>query len=165
MRFIQYISCCLFLPLLLACNNAKENGTRQGPITTPMAKDSLEKTSSPDGQNSLVGTWKLQLDVFDDNQNQVMEEEERKKGFKNNYVLQLKADGSCRLQQTYDGRYEVKTEKGKQMLYVYRKKLEGHETKDPVPDIYEIKSVKGDELILMPLVAGFASDFWIFKKA
>lgn len=119
--------------------------------------------SAPAADKNVVGTWNLVLEVPDLNENKIMEEGERQKGFKNKYILELKANGTCRIQKAYNGKYELKKEKGKDMLYVYRERTPD-EKKDPVPDIYEIKSLKQDEMIVLQWVAGFSSNFWIFKK-
>lgn len=119
---------------------------------------------SPVTDNDIVGTWKLRLEVFDDNGNRIPDEEEMKKGYGNNYMLQLNADGTCRIQQVYTGRYETITEDGRKMLKVYRKRIEGEEDKDPIPDIYQIISVKKDELVLQINDAGGPGSFWFFKR-
>jgi len=50
------------------------------------------------------------------------------------------------------------------MLYVYRKKVEKEEDKDPPPDIFQITSLKKDELVLQIIEAGEPSSFWFFKR-
>jgi hypothetical protein len=50
------------------------------------------------------------------------------------------------------------------MLYVYRKKVEGEEDKDPPPDIFQITSVRKDELVLQIIMSGKPSSFWLFKR-
>jgi hypothetical protein len=64
----------------------------------------------------------------------------------------------------FTGRYEKKTENGRDMLYVYRKKVEGEEDKDPPPDIFQITSVRKDELVLQIIMSGKPSSFWLFKR-
>ena len=106
----------------------------------------------------------MRVEVFDDNSNRVPDEEEIKKAYSNNYMLQLNADGSCKIQQVFTGRYEKKIENGKEMLYVYRKRIEQEEDKDPPPDIFQIISLKKDELVLLIIDAAGSSAFWYFKR-
>ena len=106
----------------------------------------------------------MYLDAFDKNDNEVLDEDERKTAITNNYVLQLNANGTCRIQGFYNGTYKVKEEGGKKILEVQRKKIEGEETEDPIPDIYHIKSLTKDEMILLTTEAGFTVTFWIFKR-
>jgi hypothetical protein len=134
-----------------AKNESTENKESQPISSTSMADD-------------IVGTWKLRLEVFDDNSNRVPDEAEMKKGYANNYMFQFNADGTCRIQQMFTGRYEKKTENGRPMLYVYRKRVEKEEDKDPPPDIFQITSLKKDELVLQIIEAGDPSSFWFFKR-
>lgn len=129
-----------------------------------LVKNVLPVGVPPAPDEDIVGIWKLNLDCFDHNGNRVLDDDELKKGIPNNYILQLNADGTCKLQQVFSGRYEIKTENGRKMLRVYRKKVEGEEDKDPLPDVYEIKSVKKDELILLVIDAMGPTSFWIFKR-
>jgi hypothetical protein len=62
----------------------------------------------------------------------------------------------------YKGRYEVKTEGDKKMLYVYRNRIVGAEEKDPPPDIYRITSMSKNELVLLEDIGNRA--FWIFER-
>ena len=79
-------------------------------------------------------------------------------------MLQLNADGTCRIQQIYTGRYEKVTENGREMLKVYRKRIEAEEKQDPLPDVYQITSVKKDELVLQNILAGEPTAFWFFNR-
>lgn len=149
--------------LLIACNNnkiAQESTATKTELQPEVASNAETNQTSGDG---IVGNWKLRLEVFDDNGNRVPDEEEMKKGYDKNYALQLNADGSCRMQQMFMGRYEKVTENGREMLKVYRKKMEGDEG-EPAPDIYQITSVKKDELVLQIIIAGEPSSFWFFKR-
>lgn len=150
--------------LLANCGEKKDATTKEEIASNATVKSEDPTPVSASGSNSLVGTWKLRLEVFDDNSNRVPDEEELKKGYANNYMLQLNADGSCRIQQVFTGRYEKKVEDGRDMLYVYRKKVEGEEDKDPIPDIFQITSLKKDELVLQIIDAAGPSSFWFFKR-
>jgi hypothetical protein len=151
--------------LLINCGNNRtaSNETHISNNSTTEKKEKLANTAASTG-DGIVGTWKLRLEVFDDNGNRVPDEAEMKKGYSNNYLLQLNADGTCRIQQVFTGRYEKTTENGRNMLKVYRKKVEGEEDQDPLPDIYQITSLKKDELVLQIIEAGEPSSFWFFKR-
>jgi hypothetical protein len=149
---------------LFSCSDNKSS-SEKAPTDKNIETAALTPTNNESGSNKgLTGTWKLQLEVFDDNGNRIPDEEEMKKGFGNNYIFQFNADGSCRIQQIFTGRYEKKVEDGRDMLYVYRKKVEGEEDEDPPPDIYQITSLKKDELVLQMLIIGDPSSFWFFKR-
>lgn len=150
--------------LLTNCDEKKDASTQKEIATNSEVKSQEPAPVSGVAGNDIVGTWKLSIEVFDDNGNRVPDEEEMKKGYGNNYQLQLNADGTCRIQQVFTGRYEKKIEDGRNMLYVYRKKVEGEEDKDPIPDIYQITSLKKDELVLQIIDAGGPSSFWFFKR-
>jgi hypothetical protein len=64
----------------------------------------------------------------------------------------------------FTGRYEKKTENGRPMLYVYRKSVEKEEDKDPPPDIFQVTSLKKDELVLQIITLGEPSSFWFFNR-
>ena len=150
--------------LLTNCGEKKDASTNKEIANNSEVKSQEPAHASAVAGNDLVGTWKLRLEVFDDNSNRIPDEEEMKKGYSNNYMLQLNADGTCRIQQVFTGRYEKKIEDGRDMLYVYRKKIEGEEDKDPIPDIYQITSQKKDELVLQIIDAAGPSSFWFFKR-
>ena len=120
------------------------------------------ETNQPPG-DGITGYWKLTLEAYDDNGNKVLDEAERKKGIKNRYTFRFNADGSCKIQESFAGRYEVKTEGGKQMLYVYRKRVVGEEDKDPVPDVYRIISLGKTEMVLLENEGNLT--FWVFERA
>lgn len=147
------------------CGENKTTATEQPTINnTTIENKKVQTNPSTSSGNGITGTWKLRLEVFDDNGNRVPDEEEMKKGYGNNYMLQLNADGTCRIQQMFTGRYEKVNENGRDMLKVYRKRVEGEEDKDPLPDIYQLTSVKKDELVLQIVEAGEPSSFWFFQR-
>ena len=150
---------------LTNCGNNKAAITEQS-IANNTATEIKETqpTSPTQSGDDMVGTWKLRLEVFDDNSNRVPDEAEMKKGYGNNYMFQFNADGTCRIQQMFTGRYEKKTENGRPMLYVYRKRIEKEEDKDPPPDIFQVTSLKKDELVLQIITLGEPSSFWFFKR-
>jgi len=123
---------------------------------------SKSETIQASGED-ITGYWKLKLEAYDDNRNKTLDEAERKKGFKNRYSFRFNADGSCQIVETYKGRYEVKTESGNKMLYVYRRRVQGVEDQDPPPDVYRIISINKNELVLLEDLGNLA--FWVFERA
>ena len=148
--------------LLISCNNDKAQETKVAdePKKSEVASTTEPNQSSGDG---ITGFWKLTLEAYDDNGNKILDEAERKKGIKNNYTYRFKADGTCRIQEFYNGRYEIKTEGGKKVLYVYRARVVGEEDKDPVPDVYLITSMTKDEMVLLEKIGDLT--FWVFGRA
>lgn len=152
---------CAFVSLI-SCNNSN---TAESKIADPQKQ--TEVASNPaSGESSgegIAGYWKLTLEAYDENGNKVLDDAERKKGIKNNYSFRFNADGSCRIQETFKGSYEVKTEGGKKMLYVHRERVVGEEDKDPVPDVYQIISMNKTEMVLLENIGDLT--FWVFGRA
>ena len=125
-------------------------------------------------ENSIVGTWKLTMEAYDDNYNKILDDDERKMGMKNsapqslhNYQMQFNANGTCKIEGRYKGTYKLTDEAGKKILTV---QLEAHEgvNKRQIPASqhrYQIKSITGSELLLLAEVSGVTYTFWLFKKA
>ena len=147
--------------LLIACNNkaAQESSPAKSEQKPEVAANTQANQSSGD---DIVGNWKLKLEAYDNNENKVLDEDEKKKGIKNNYSFRFNADGSCQIQQMFKGRYEVKTESDKKMLYVYRNRVVGEEEKDPPPDVYRIISMNKNEMVLLENEGNLT--FWIFER-
>lgn len=160
MKFLLTI--CNAFVLMIACSNNKATSeatvaeTKQHPGVAP-----VRATEQPPG-DGIAGTWKLRLECYDDNGNKIPDDTEKKKGIKNNYVFRFNTDGSCLIQQVYKGRYEVKTESDKKMLYVYRNRIVNEEEKDPPPDVYRITSMSKNELVLLETLGDLT--FWIFER-
>ena len=150
--------------ILISCGDDKTSASQSQLTKNSSSEQSGSPAEASASGNGIVGTWKMYLDAFDKNDNEVLDEDERKTAITNNYVLQLNANGTCRIQGFYNGTYKVKEEGGKKILEVQRKKIEGEETEDPIPDIYHIKSLTKDEMILLTTEAGFTVTFWIFKR-
>ena len=154
----------LFVFFIAGCAGNKASSDEKQLTAATVINSEEQKATVPIQDNGIVGTWKLRLEVFDDNSNRVPDEAEMKKGYGNNYIFQFNADGSCRIQQIYKGRYEKITEDGRPMLKVYRQRIAPEEEKDPPPDIYQITSVKKDELVLLNILMGDPTSFWFFKR-
>jgi hypothetical protein len=158
------------LPLLLFAFLAGCGSNTAVKTDTETSKEESNSVSSPAATNTasaspqgegLVGYWKLSLEAYDDNSNGKLDEEERKKGISNRYSFRFNADGTCQIMDMFKGRYERKTEKGKDMLYVYRNRIASEETKDPPPDIYVITSFSKNEMVLLHEMDYV---FWVFNR-
>ena len=88
-----------------------DEGVRGGSQIFPTGLTPPHQPTKPG--NEIIGTWKLSLDAFDRNENQLLEEEERKKRVPNHYILKFNAAGSCRIQNLFNGTYKIKDEGGK----------------------------------------------------
>lgn len=154
---------CIAFALLIACSNNKaaEEPTASKSEQEPEVA-SRTATNQPSG-DGIVGYWKLTLEAYDDNSNKSLDEDERKKAIKNRYTYRFNADGSCQIQETFKGRYEVKTESGNKMLYVYRNRVVGEEDKDPAPDVYRIVTESKNQLVLLENENNLV--FWVFERA
>jgi hypothetical protein len=151
---------CAFL---LACSNDKPAPTTsvKHTSTQPELLSKTETSKTPD--EGITGYWKLKLEAYDNNENKILDEDERKKGIKNRYSFRFNADGSCQIVESFKGRYEVKTEGGKKMLSVYRNRVEGEEKQDPPPDVYRIISLSQNELVLLEDLGNLV--FWVFGRS
>jgi hypothetical protein len=147
----------LFYALLfmVACNNNSSSAEKQ--LTQNLSPEGKQVSAEPSASqdNGIVGKWRLTWQAYDENKDQKLDEEERKKGFANNFFYQFNADGSC-LVQTFKGHYEIKEEGGKKKLSTYAD-IGGSEERI---GFFTILSVNKDELLLVdpgPM-------FWIFKR-
>ncbi len=156
-HFVLFVTCAL----LTDCNNNKAQETKASDNypQSDVAANVKRTQTSGDG---ITGFWKLKLEAYDDNGNKILDETERKKGFKNNYSFRFNPDGSCMIVESYKGHYEVKTAGGNKMLYVYRNRVVGQEKDDPVPDVYRIISMGKDELVLLEDLGNLT--FWVFER-
>jgi len=157
-NIIVYVACTL----LIACND-KAQETKVAETTQQQPEIASNTQTSQASQDGISGYWKLKLETYDDNGNKIPDEAERKKGIQNRYLLRFNTDGSCQIQEAYKGRYEVKTESNKKMLYVYRNRIVGEEEKDPPPDVYHIVSLSKNEMVLLENEGNLV--FWIFERA
>jgi hypothetical protein len=146
------------------CTDNKTSATKDQSANSSSTENKTEQNSSSGTGNGIVGSWLMYLDAFDKNENKILDDDERKQAVPNKYRMQLNADGTCRLQDVFTGTYTVTEETGIKILKVQRKKIESEETQDPLPDIYHIKSLTKDELILLTTEAGSTVTFWIFKR-
>jgi hypothetical protein len=151
-----------FIVLIACSNNKAANETTASKPEQKSETASTTETAQPSGEG-LVGYWKLTLEAYDDNGNKTLDDDEKKRGIKNKYTYRFNADGSCKIQEFYKGRYEEKTESGNKILYVYRERIVQEEDEDPIPDVYRIISVSKSQLVLLENENKLA--FWIFDRA
>jgi len=157
-----YLIVVIGCALQIVYNNKPAQATKfvgTAPQPEVISKTGTNQTLGED----IIGYWKLKLEARDDNGNKILDDGERKKGFKNRYSFRFNADGSCQIVESYKGRYEVKTEGGNKMLYVFRKRVEGVEKQDPPADIYRIMSISKNELVLLEDLGNLV--FWVFERA
>jgi hypothetical protein len=140
-------------------------------VRSPTENPAFAITTS---DNGIVGTWKLTMETYDDNNNSTLDDEERKSGMKNStpqalhdYKMQFNANGTCKIEGRYNGTYKLTEEGGKKILFVDREPRQGTKRKQ-LPGSrskYYIKSMTSSELLLLAEVSGVAVIFWLFKKA
>jgi hypothetical protein len=71
-------------------------------------------------EESIIGSWSLQLQAFDDNSNVKLDDAERKKANAGRHFYKFNADGTCLIHtMKMKGTYEVKKEGSKTRVYTY----------------------------------------------
>ena len=158
-RILFYVVWALFT----ACSNNNSAQEKSVAETRSQAEVASTTESAQLSGDGITGYWKLTLEAYDENENKILDEAERKKGIKNRYSFRFNADGTCQIMETFKGRYEIKTENGNKMLYVFRNRVVGEEDKDPVTDVYRIISESKNELVLLENEGNLT--FWVFEKA
>lgn len=176
----EHVIGCLLI-VIIACNHSGGKQDAMGdqkkdPTTSPVSNGSTtaitaveEKSTtgtmaaSTGGTSDLIGTWKLQLDAYDNNNNGLLDPEERAKATSNNTSYQFNADGTCVIQGIFKGRYELKKENGKDHVIIYREKVAGEE-EDPESEQFRILSVSEGELVLLMQESYNENTIWIFKR-
>ena len=149
-----------------SCNNASEkssdsdNTSKVNSSTSEDEKQNPSKGSAviPAGMENILGEWKLDRRVRDDNDNHKIDGEEEKTAIMNpGGYLKFNADGTCKFETVMDGTYEIITEEeGKKRLVI--KDLSG--TPYPMPQY--IVSVTDKELVINNVNSGSAFD--IYKR-
>jgi lipocalin-like protein len=154
----------LFVSLLF-CNCGGNNEAANEKLAAN--NSTVTETETATSGDGILGVWKLDIEARDENNNNILEDAERKKGFHNNYIYQFNANGTCRIQGVYNGTYTVKEEKGNKVLTVQRERIKEAEEKDPLPDVYHIKSLTATEMTLHIIDQAYGlvgTSFRIFKK-
>jgi hypothetical protein len=111
--------------------------------------------------NELVGQWKRTAGGQDANNNRVLEESEKMKlepGAQDN--LNLNSDGKCKvfgMGMELEGTWLVKNYKGKKTLFVYTKDIADlpQDDRDVSAMRFEIVSIQGDKLVVIPPIFSF----------
>lgn len=148
--------------LINACSNDKPaQATNAQTSTQPELL--LKTETNLTGDEGIIGNWKLILEAYDNNENKILDEAERKKGIQNRYSFRFNADGSCQIRESFKGHYEVKTKAGNKILSVYRNRVQGEEEQDPPPDVYRIISLSENELVLLEQEQNVT--FWVFERS
>ena len=165
----QYFFYSSFVVLLLACNSNNTDTVKDidssSAAAAPSANEAPAESKRGEG---ILGDWKLQHEAYDNNSNGALDADERSKAIKNHYFYRFNENGSALIGASsspagaFKGRYEKKTENGKEKLYEYRDKIPGEDETDPVPEVYTIISVSGEELVLLESLGN--NTFWIFKR-
>ncbi len=163
----------LLCSLLAQCSDQKKDSVKTTPnnnptnTTTTTTEETLatnNTTGLTGSSGDLTGTWKLQLDAYDDNNNGLLDPEERAKASPNNTSYQFKPDGSCVIQGMFKGRYELKKQNGKDNIIVYRARIPQEEDKDPEPEHFRILALSTNELVLLLQEGYNENTIWIFKR-
>jgi hypothetical protein len=164
MRKIQVTIITALLILFYSCKNGNQDKAPEAiPAKTRTSSSSSNEKNQPSG-TGIAGSWMLQKETFDDNNNHIIDEDELKKSFGNSYHIVLNEDGSCRLQNIFTGKYSVTGSGGKRILSIQRNRVVGEEDTDPPPDKYEIISQDATEMILLVVEGANENSFWIFRR-
>lgn len=148
--------------LLNACGSDKPEQVTSAP-TGPQSELLSTTEANQTGDEGITGYWKLKLEAYDNNENKILDEAERKKGIQNRYSFRFNADGSCQITESFKGRYEIKTKGGNKILSVYRNRVQGEEDQNPPPDVYRIISLSENELVLLEQEENVT--FWVFERS
>ena len=151
---------------LIAAVSCNSNGQKE-PTTNNENKaanpdDNQKPTSGsadiPPEMKNILGEWKLDRRLRDDNGNHKVDAEEEKTAIPNvEMELKLNADGTCKFETVMDGTYKlVPGEDGRTMLAI--KDLSGA----PYPIQQYINSVTEKELVINTVAGG--SGFDIYKR-
>jgi len=116
------------------------------------------RSLSSSQEDGIIGSWNLLLQVFDDNSNGKLDDEERKKGNAGKYFYQFNGDGTCLIHtMKLKGYYELKNEGGKKRLYIdFDDK--GSRSRE---NAWYVISVSKTELVLL---SQDKFTFWIYKR-
>ena len=152
------------LVFVAGCSDNKSSTSNTQLTTEKVAEKAASQTANSSSGDGIVGTWEMTKEAFDKNENKILDDDERKAATGNRYRMEFSADGTCRTQNYFSNTYKVRQEGGEKILEIQRHRVEGEETKDPPPDIYKIKSLTKDEMVLLVTDAGFDMSFWIFDR-
>ena len=148
----------LLILILMSCNSNNAKSPEETSARSSQTKDNKPTSATPASPgDGIVGGWILTRETYDENNNKMLDEEERKKGFKNRYYYRFNADGTCKIQ-TFDGFYELSEYKGKKLITTYF----NEDGKKNFESKHYIFSVDKNELVFLDELASHV--FWIFKR-
>jgi hypothetical protein len=115
-------ACMIFLiPGIFFFANCRDNGAaaNEKQLAGTTAKQTTEDLASATtiSDNGIVGTWKLTMEAYDDNNNDKLDDEERKSGMKNStpqalhdYKIQFNSNGTSKIEGRYNSTYKLSEE-------------------------------------------------------
>jgi hypothetical protein len=162
MKMIFFITAiAAMLISVTSCNsNDKSEKTlkENSPKTDDQQKANTISPNIPTGMESLIGEWKLDKTLRDENGNHKIDDNEQNAVIESNNSIKLNADGTCKYETIMDGRYEITTEEdGRKRLVYYD--MSGAQ----YPMKLYINSVNKDELVIN-INNGGGSQFEIYKR-
>jgi hypothetical protein len=171
MRKLKITIAIFLVGIVCSCNNNKTsevstNDSKQassGEMTNQPASSTTTQ-SEDNGTDGLIGRWQLQSNAFDGNKNKVLDPEERAAATPNSSSYLFRKDGSCLVQGSLKGHYELKKENGAELLNVFRERIPEAENEDPAPERFRIFSVNSTELVLLSNYSGNQQTFFILKR-
>ncbi len=158
------------LPLVMAilitaisCNNKSQNEAQEKQAETIVKDDGLQSKANssniPSDMQNILGEWKLDRKLRDDNGNGKIDGEEEKTAITDaeNY-LKFNANGTCKFEAVMDGKYEIITAAdGRKRIVIHD--MAGTQ----YPFQLYIVSVSENELVVNAVMGG--SGFEIYKRA
>lgn len=133
-------------------------GSNNDDASTKSANQSTSETAVNNTKQGtgITGEWEQVNTILDQNGNNLLEEEEKQKPMSTkigSYYLKFNSDGTCLVgEMKFEGKYELKDDKGEQTIFI----------QSGDPQRLRIKSLKGDEMVLMP--SGAPGTFLVYKR-
>lgn len=153
----------IILIAAISCNGNEQRDQTTSSENQAANPDNNQKPANgsadiPAEMKNILGEWKLDKRLRDDNGNHKVDTEEEKTAIPNvEMELRLNADGTCKFETVMDGTYKlVPGEGGRMMLEI--KDLSG----TPYPIAQYINSVTEKELVINTVAGG--SGFDIYKR-
>jgi ABC-type enterochelin transport system substrate-binding protein len=133
-------------------------GSNNEGASTKSADQTTSEAAVTTGEQGkgVTGEWEQANTVLDQNGNNLLEDAERQKPMSTkigSYYLKFNSDGTCLVgEMKFEGTYELKDDGKEQTILI--------QTGDP--QRLRIKSLKSDEMVLMP--SGAPGTFLIYKR-
>jgi hypothetical protein len=162
MKMIFFITAIAAMLISVTSCNSNDKSEKTLKENSPKTDDQQKaNTISPNistGMESLIGEWKLDKTLRDENGNHKIDDNEQNAVIESNNSIKLNADGTCKYETIMDGRYKITTEEdGRKRLVYYD--MSGAQ----YPMKLYINSVNKDELVININNAG-GSQFEIYKR-